>query len=132
MPAITRWKAALYEWRQRRVMDPAADPLANLPLITDTSLRPDQMTRLAELYPKGVEQFDAMLACVGLDTMLAPLKAAIRIELYLNCTECARRPACRHWLAGESNNSDYKSFCPNASMFDHLIGRDWWRELSTN
>jgi hypothetical protein len=56
----------------------------------DTSLRPDQMTRLAELYPKGVEQFDAMLACVGLDTILAPLKAAIRIELYLNCTECVR------------------------------------------
>ena len=132
MPIATGWKAALYDWRQRRVLDPAADLLANLPLVTDTDLRRDQTIRLDEIYPEGVEQFDAMLTSVGLDTKFSPLMAAIRVELYLNCTKCTRRPACRHWLARKLSNAGYRHFCPNASMFDHLIGRDRWRGLSAN
>jgi len=120
---ITRWKAALYEWRKRRILSPAADQLASLPLVTDTDLRRDQVERLAEVYPESVDQFDAMLVRVGIDTKAAPLKAAVRADLYLSCTECTRRSECMHWLASEVNDAAYNEFCPNAQIFN-LIGRE--------
>ena len=126
---MPRWKAALFDWRKRRVMDPAADRLANLPLVTDIGLRPDQTALLAEAYPSGVEEFDGMLACVGLDAKFAPLKAALRVDLYLNCVECSRRPACRQWLSADPNDDEYKRFCPNAWIFGRILGRDRWRGL---
>ena len=122
---ITRWKAALAEWRNRRISSPAADQLASLSLVADTDLRRDQVERLAEVYPEGIDQFDAMLVRVGIDTKAAPLKAAVRADLYLSCTECTRRSECMHWLASEVNDAAYREFCPNAQMFD-LIGREQW------
>jgi len=118
---VTKWKAVLYDWRQRRIMDAVASPLDKLSLTRDTDLRPDQAARLAEVYLSAVEEFDGMLARIGLDTNVAPLKAAARLDLYLNCVDCSQRDACRQWLAADKNDDGYKQFCPNAGTFDCLL-----------
>ena len=120
MGNVTRWKAVLYDWRQRRLMAAAASPLDTLSLTRDADLRPDQAARLAEVYLSAVEEFDGMLARVGLDTNITPLEAAARLDLYLNCVECSRRQACREWLAADTDDEGYKQFCPNAWAFDRL------------
>src|SRR5665213_1918866 len=132
MLKMTKWKAALYDWRQRRIMNAAVDPLANLPLTTDTGLRPDQTARFAEVFPSGVEEFDGMLACVGLDTNAVPLKATMRVDLYLNCADCSRHQACKQWLTANKNDDEYKRFCPNAWVFDRFLRRDHWRGLGAS
>ena len=121
MGNVTRWKAALYDWRQRRIMDAGASPLDKLSLTRDTDLRPDQAARLAEVYLSAVEEFDGMLARIGLDTKVAPLEAAARLDLYLNCVDCSQRHACRQWLAADKDNDGYRQFCPNAWTFERML-----------
>ncbi len=121
MGNIPKWKAVLYDWRQRRIMDAAGSRLDKLSLTRDTDARPEQMARLAEVSLSAVEEFDGMLARVGLDSDAAPLKAAARLELYLNCIDCSRRQSCRQWLAADREDGGYKDFCPNAEMFDRLL-----------
>ena len=75
----------------------------------------------------ATETFEDMLALLGLDTDTNPLKGSIRFELYSICVNCTRRQDCHQWLARSTHNSGYRDFCPNASMFDHFMGRDCWR-----
>lgn len=129
MAKITQWKAALYDWRQRRIMEAAAGPLEKLSLTRDTELRPEQTARLTAVQLSAVAEFDGMLARVGLDTSAAPLRNAERLDLYLNCVDCRRREACRRWLALGGDDDGYRRFCPNAWMFDRLLQLGCWRGL---
>lgn len=126
MFTMAKWKAALFEWRNRRLSGPGAGQLASQPLVTDMNLRKDQAERLGAVFPDGVDQFDAMLVHVGVDTKAAPLSAAVRADLYLSCTECQERSECTHWLAGDRKDDAYKEFCQNAPIFD-LIAREGWQ-----
>jgi hypothetical protein len=80
-------------------------------------------------YRSAVREFDRMLKCLNLDTEDTPFKPITRIILFLNCTDCSQRQACRRWLSESDDKNGYRQFCPNAQTFDHLLQRDRWRGL---
>ncbi len=110
----------------------AASLVSTLALEDDASLagrgvRQDQIIRLGRVGETFVEEVHRMLATVGLDEPDAPLPLPVRIDLHLACIECADRPRCRRWLAGEEADEDYRLFCPNASIFDRAYAVQRWR-----
>jgi hypothetical protein len=114
----------LSAWNERRRTD---GRLAETIEETKNALRPDQLTRLAHAKLSVIEEFDAMLARVGLDAKTRPLQGAARIDLYFNCVECSTRPACRSWLERGADHFGYREFCPNAPMFERLLRIEAWR-----
>lgn len=125
------WRGILYAWRQRRIMEQQLANLNNVSLTAERRLRADQIPRLVEAYPRAIAEFDRMLARVGIDTRDAPLRAATRIDLYLKCVECSQRRCCRQWLGLSKADGGYRVFCPNAHMFDRLLGVHRWRQGHT-
>ena len=119
-----KWKKLLNAWNRRRIENGA---LADLASTTEGDLRCDQIPRLADAPLSVVDEFDAMLERVGLDTRTNPLKAEVRIDLYLHCTECPARPACRTWLSDGEDRLGYRGFCLNAPMFERLLRVNSWR-----
>ena len=120
----SQWKELLNAWNQRRIENGA---LADLSRTTDGDLRCEQIRRLADAPLSTVDEFGAMLRRVGLDARTNPLKAAARIDLYLHCSECSARPACRAWLKNGEDRFGYRRFCPNAPMFERLLRVNSWR-----
>lgn len=127
MDHICQWKESLNAWNRRRNENGG---LADLSRTTEADLRSDQIARLADEPLSAVDEFDAMLKRVGLDARTRPLKATARIDLYLHCTECSARPACRAWLQNGKDRYGYRQFCPNAQMFERYLCINRWRELS--
>jgi hypothetical protein len=119
-----KWKKLLNAWNRRRIENGA---LADLASTTEGDLRCDQIPRLADAPLSVVDEFDAMLERVGLDTRTNPMKAEVRIDLYLHCTECSARPACRTWLSDGEDRFGYRGFCLNAPMFERLLRVNSWR-----
>jgi len=110
----------------------AAALVSTLALEDDASLagrgvRQDQIVHLRRVGETFVEEVHRMLATVGLDGPDAPLPVPVRVDLHLACIECAERPRCRRWLAGEETDGDYRLFCPNASIFDRACAVQRWR-----
>lgn len=125
--AYNSWRGILYAWRQRRIMEQQLANLNKTSLTADRRLRADQILRLVEVYPRAIAEFDHMLARVGIDTKEAPLRAVMRVDLYLKCVECSQRRCCQQWLGLNSADGGYRFFCPNAHMFDRLLGVHRWR-----
>jgi hypothetical protein len=125
--AIHRWRGILFAWRERRRTDRRLANLDDALLTTDCNLRAEQVPRLVETYPYGIDEFDHMLVSLGLDTKSAPLKASMRVDLYSTCVGCSQRQRCQQWLDQGTGDGGYRFFCPNAHMFDRLLSVHRWR-----
>src|SRR5579863_6265882 len=121
-----KWRKSLNAWNRRRIENGV---LADLSSTTEGDLRCDQISRLADAPLSTVDEFDAMVKRVGLDTRANPLNAEVRIDLYLHCTECSVRPACRAWLKNGEDRFGYRGFCLNAPMFERLLRINSWRGI---
>ena len=71
-------------------------------------------------------QFGKIVDRVGLDidAMSAEESKKLLNRLTKSCGACRQRVACESWLDHRSNSDSYLKFCPNASFFNRLRGRE--------
>ena len=101
--------------------------LENDEALLKRGVRRDQVARLRGEDFVEVEELRSMLTRIGLPWDGAALPLPVRIDLYLTCAGCSKRPRCRAWLAGRETDAGYQAFCPNSWMFERRRQQRHWQ-----
>lgn len=87
-------------------------------VLAETGLSRAELITAMRNGPEVRELLDRMLRRVNVSpTSIVP---AVWPELERRCALCATRRRCRDWLDRGSDDTAYRTFCPNAPAFDSL------------
>ena len=88
-------------------------------ILRDMGVTESDVSAFVKGAPEAERLLGAMAAHLGIT--VADLAAPMRYELRIACVTCPSQRQCGRWLASSDKSADYRSFCPNAALFDAVL-----------